>query len=159
GTVRVNSGARFALNNCSQSLARIEGSGTFAGVNPTTSSPLLSVTSAIAPGMGADSLGTLTLDGGINIADDTVLEIDVAPDGTSDCFSYPAQLDLSKMTLQVNDLAKLNNEKKYVIARLPNGWNGEFKSTNLDDNWRVKFRTGANQIEVVHNVGFMLIVK
>ena len=159
GTVRVNSGARFALNNCSQSLARIEGSGTFAGVNPTTSSPLLSVTSAIAPGMGADSLGTLTLDGGINIADDTVLEIDVALDGSCDCLSYPAELDLSKMTLQVNDLAKLNNEKKYVIARLPNGWNGEFKSTNLDDNWRVKFRTGANQIEVVHNVGFMLIVK
>ena len=158
GTVRVNSGARFALNNNSQSLARIEGSGTFAGVNPTTSSPLLSVTSAIAPGMGADSLGTLTLDGECNIADDTALEVDVAADGTSDCFSYPAQLDLSKMTLRVNDVTRLNSANKYTIATLPNGIANDslFKSTNLPGNWKVRYHTSSHELQVVPRKGCVI---
>ena len=85
GTARVAAGAAFYMNTFSQTLARIEGSGTFGEVNPTHTSPLLTVTSAIAPGMGEDALGTLTISGGaINIADGTALEIDVDAQGNSE---------------------------------------------------------------------------
>lgn len=155
-TVRVNSGARFNMNGRSQTLARIEGTGSFVSVN--TGTPLLSVTTAIAPGMGADSPGALTLDGGCNIADNTTLEVDVAADGTSDCFNYPAQLDLSKMMLHVNDVTKLNDANKYIIAELPNGIaNGAlFKSTNLPGNWRVRYYASSHELKVVPQKGTVI---
>ena len=121
GTARVNAGAKFILNQQTQTLARIEGSGTFEGVifNGTK---LLSVTSAIAPGMGADVPGTLTISGGgINIANNTALEIDVDTAGNSDCLSYPDDLDLSKLRLVINDGTKLTRGHTYTLATVAQG--------------------------------------
>lgn len=162
-TARVAAGAYFSMNTYAHTLARIEGSGTFRDVNPTTTSPLLSVTSAIAPGMGADSLGTLTISGGaINIADGTALEIDVDAQGNSDCLSYPADLDLSKMALHVNDGTKLNKDYTYTIARLGTGaiLTTPFASVaGLPESWHVKYDTANGLVQLRYTSPFTIIVR
>lgn len=159
--VRVNAGAYFIMNTYSQSIARLEGSGKVQSQNLTET---LSVTKAIAPGMGPLSLGTLTVDHDIcDIADDVALEIDVDEDGNSDCLSYPntATLDLSKMTLKVNDLAKLDMANKYTIATLPGGIaNGRlFKSTNLPDGWSVRYYLSTHELKLVPQKGTKIVVR
>ena len=159
GTVRVNGGARFSPNNRRQSLARIEGSGSFAGVE-NEGTKLLSVTSAIAPGMGADAPGTLTLDGGINIADGTALEIDVAADGIGDCLDYPDNLDLSKLRLVINDGTKLNKDHTYAIVSVAQGMSAlnQFASVDgLPSTWYVKYR--ADGVELRYTNPFLLILQ
>ena len=164
-TARAAAGADINMNTYQQTFARIEGSGSFVGVNPTHTSPLLSVTSAIAPGMDEDTLGTLTLDGAINIGtneNETVaLEIDVDAEGNSDCLSYPAEIDLSKMTLTINDFTKLNQAKKYTIATLPGGIKAgtSFKSTNLPDGWEVRYYAGSHELKMVWPTGTMIILR
>ena len=160
-TLTARVATRFAMNTFRQTFARIEGIGRFTEVvhNGTR---LLTVTSAIAPGMGADSLGTLSIQGGaINIADNVALEIDVDEDGGSDCLSYPAEIDLSKMTLKINDLTKLNKEKKYTIATLPGGIkDGKlFESTNLTDNWAVRYHRSSHELRVVNLKGSLIIFR
>ena len=159
GTVRVNGGARFSLNNHSQSLARIEGSGSFVSVE-NGGLKFLSVSSAIAPGMGADSPGTLTIDGPVNIADGTALEIDVAPDGTCDCLNYPDNLDLSKMTLRMNDGTKLNRDHAYAIVSVAQGMSVQNQFASVDGlprTWHVKYR--AEGVELRYTNPLMLVVQ
>ena len=159
GTVRVNGGARFSLNNHSQSLARIEGSGSFAGVE-NGGTKFLSVTSAIAPGMGADAPGTLTLDGEINIASGTALEIDVAADGIGDCLNYPDNLDLSKLRLVITDGTKLNRNNTYKIVEVAQGMSAlnQFASVDgLPRTWHVKYH--AESVELRYTNPLMLVVQ
>ena len=160
GTARVNAGAYFYLNQQPQTLARIEGSGTIGEVLK-NGTKLLSVTSAIAPGMGADSLGTLTISGGgINIADNTALEIDVDENGNSDCLSYPDSLDLSKLRLVINDGTKLDRNHTYTILTVAQGMSleNEFASVSgLPETWHVKYN--ANSVELHYTSPFMLIVR
>ena len=159
----VNTNANFIMNTYSQTLARIEGSGSIWG---TSSSAVLAVTSAIAPGMGADSLGTLrVVDHALDIADDVALEIDVDTEGNSDCLlygvNYQEPIDLSRMTLQVNDLSKLNRSKKYTIATLTGGIeNGAlFKSTNLPAGWDVRYSASTHELKIVPVKGTRFIVR
>ena len=161
GTGRVNAGAFFHMNTYAQTLARIEGSGTFDEVI-NNGTKLLSVTSAIAPGMGADSLGTLTVSGGgINIANGTALEIDVNEEGQSDCLSYPDSLDLSQMTLHVNDLSKLAKDCKYTIAEVSQGMSisGSFDSTNLPEGWTAKVAPGGRSLFLEFPAPFTMVVR
>ena len=158
-TARVNTGANFILNGQDQTLARIEGSGSFSGFTRTET---LSVTGAIAPGMGADSLGTLTVAHNIcDIADDVALEIDVDENGNSDCLSYPVEIDLSKMTLRINDTSKLNENERYTIATLNGGIkDGKlFKSTNLPDGWEVRYSASSHELKCVPLKGTLLFIR
>ena len=161
GTARVAAGAAFYMNTYAQTLARIEGSGTFGELNRPGSQ--LTVTSAIAPGMGEDALGTLTISGGaINIADGTALEIDVDAQGNSDCLSYPADLDLSKMALHVNDGTKLNKDYTYTIARLGTGaiLTTPFASVaGLPESWHVKYDTANGLVQLRYTSPFTIIVR
>ena len=126
---------------------------------------LLTVTSAIAPGMGADSPGTLTISGGaINIGtneNETVaLEIDVDAAGHSDCLSYPADLDLSTLRLVVNDGTKLNKDHTYTIVSTTNNglMSNQFASvTGLPETWHVKYN--ADSVELRYTSPFTLIVR
>ncbi len=161
GTARVNAGAYFILNQQAQTLARIEGSGNFMGVIH-NGTKLLSVTSAIAPGMGADSPGTLTLDGAINFPenDTLALEIDVDEEGNSDCLSYPDSLDLSKLTLHVNDGTKLDSNHTYTIATVAQGMSvqNQFASVSgLPELWRVIYN--QNSVELRYTNPFTLIIQ
>ena len=161
--VRVNTNANFIMNTYSQTLARIEGSGSVYG---TSSDAVLTVTSAIAPGMGADSPGTLTVvDHSIDIAEDAALEIDVDAAGNSDCLHYSVRhsepMDLSRMTLRVNDLSRLNMAHKYTIANLPGGIvNGAlFKSTNLSGDWDVRYYPALHELKLVPQKGTVLMLR
>ncbi len=154
-TACVNAGCRFRMNTSYHKFARIEGSGSFVGIDDRN----LTVWQAIAPGMGADALGTLTLDGCCNIEDGVALEIDVDENGNSDCLSYPAQLDLSKMTLKVNDGTKLNPNKKYVIASLPAGVVGEFMSCELPTGWMPCYFASAHELRLKHFRGTAITIK
>ena len=156
--VRVNAGAQFCMNTYSQSLARLEGSGSFKEISSTA---VLSVTKAIAPGMGTNTLGTLTVSGQITMADDVALEIDLDELGNSDCLNYQGIADLSKMTLQVNDITKLGKNKKYKIATFQGGLaNGEpFQSTNLPPGWGTRYYAASNELKIVPINGTTLIVR
>ena len=157
-TICVNAGARFRMNGAYHEFSRIEGSGEYAGMV----SRNITVKEAIAPGMGADALGTLTISGGAcSINDGVTLEIDVDAAGNSDCLSYPAQLDLSKMSLKVNDLSKLNRECLYTIATLPNGVaNGAlFRSTNLPSEWKVRYFAASHELRIVPVKGTTIVIR
>lgn len=160
-TAVVNSGAAFIMNTYAQTFARLEGSGTFAGVVKDGTTKLLSVTSAIAPGMGADELGTLTISGGgINISNGTALEIDVDAAGNSDSLSYATDLDLSNLTLVVNDAKRLNKDYTYTILTIPAGaaFANAFASIDgLPETWHVKY--GTSSVELRYTNPFTLVVR
>ena len=158
-TARVNAGASFKMNTYSQTFARLEGSGLF---DEMSASAVLTVTEAIAPGMGTNSLGTLSFsDYGATIANDVALEIDLDENGNSDCLDYPAQIDLSAMTLKINDLTKLNTEKKYRIAKLNDGIKDGalFKSTNLPADWEVRYYAYSHELKIVPVKGTRIILR
>lgn len=158
-TARVAAGASFSPNTYPLTLARIEGSGTFKQVL-NNGTKLLTVTSAIAPGMGTNTVGTLTVsDGPINIEDGVALEIDVDAAGNSDCFSCPCELDLSKMSLQVNDVTKLGKNKKYVIASNLMDATGAFRSTNLPPGWGARYYSASHELKIVPLNGTTLTVR
>ena len=155
-TVCVNTGCSFRANTSYHTFARIEGSGSFSQNTDRN----LTVWQAIAPGMGTNTLGTLTVSGGpINIADGVALEIDVDAAGNSDCFSYQGELDLSKMSLRVNDLARLNTEKKYVIASSLTGATGDFASSNLPKGWLVRYDSAQNKLILYFQRGTVFMVR
>ena len=154
-TVCLNAGAYFRANTSYHTFARIEGSGSFTQNYDHN----LTVWQAIAPGMGTNTLGTLTVSGGpINIADGVALEIDVDAAGNSDCFNYSGDLDLSALTLHVNDLAKLNSEKKYVIASLT-GATGDFASSNLPKGWLVRYDSAQNTLILYFQRGTVIMMR
>ena len=158
-TARVAAGASFSPNTYPLTLARIEGSGTFKQVL-NNGTKLLTVTSAIAPGMGTNTVGTLTVsDGPINIADGVALEIDVDAGGNSDCFSCPCELDLSKMSLRVNDLANLNTEKKYVIASNLMDATGDFASSNLPNGWFTRYDAAQHKLILYFQRGTVIMMR
>ena len=68
--------------------------------------------------------------------------------------------DLSKMTLQVNDLTKLNRENRYTIATLSGGIaNGAlFKSTNLPAGWKVRYYPKSHELQIVPERGTRFIL-
>ena len=163
-TMRVNTGANFIMNTYSQTLARIEGSGSIWGTG--TNTAILAVTSAIAPGMGANLIGTLrVVEHALDLADDVALEIDVDTEGNSDCLlygvNYSDQIDLSKMTLQINDLSKLNRTKKYTIATLYGGIKDGalFKSTNLPVGWSVRYSDSSHELKIIPVKGTKIVVQ
>ena len=155
-TVCLNAGAYFRANTSYHTFARIEGSGAFTQNTDRN----LTVWQAIAPGMGTNTLGTLTVSGGpINIADGVALEIDVDAAGNSDCFSCPCELDLSKMSLRVNDIAKLNTEKKYVIASNLMDATGDFASSNLPNGWLTRYDAAQHKLILYFQRGTVIMVR
>ena len=112
--------------------------------------------------MGANSPGTLSFSSyGATIADDVALEIDLDENGNSDCLDYPAQIDLSSMTLKVNDLSKLNRTKRYKIATLSGGIKDGalFKSTNLPADCGVRYYSSSHELKIVPDKGMRLVVR
>jgi autotransporter-associated beta strand protein len=154
--VIVNADCRFRANASKHKFARIGGSGWF--IENTDRN--LTVWKAIAPGMGADSPGTLGISGGpINIEDGVSLEIDLDENGRSDCLDYYEELDLSKLSLKVNDVAKLDANHRYLIAKNVTAVSGGFKTTNLPDGWKVRYSADSRELKIVPLKGMTLIVK
>jgi len=135
--VTVASGATLDLNGNSQTLAGVSGSGTI--TNGT-----LAVNGTIAPG-GTNTIGTLTIASTVSLSG--TLLIDTALDGTSDLLQVQGGLDLSGLTLQVQDLDQLKKSKEYVIATCaPGALTGQFLSNNLGAKLSICYNTGAGKV-------------
>lgn len=131
--LNVRSGATFNGNTMCQTFASLGGTGNV------TSPSMLTLTDAFAPGYGTNTLGTLTIAGALGeVKDGAELQIDLDAEGHSDCLSYAAALDLSKLRLVVNDLERLNQDCKYTIATNLTSCANEFASSNLPQGWNVK---------------------
>ena len=141
--LNVRSGATFNGNTMCQTFASLGGTGRV--TNPSK----LTVTDALAPGYGTNTIGTLTVAAALGeVKDGAELQIDLDAEGHSDCLSYAAALDLSKLRLVVNDLEKLNQDCKYVIATDLTSCANEFASSNLPPGWYVKQKTSGGKVSL-----------
>ncbi len=137
--LNVRSGATFNANSPQhQTFASLGGTGRV--TNPSA----LTVTDAFAPGYGTNTLGTLTITGALaEVKDGAELQIDLDDEGHSDCLSYAAPLDLSKLRLVVNDTTKLNSACKYTIASNLTSCVNDFAASNLPNGWVVRQETSG----------------
>ena len=141
--LNVRSGATFNGNSMCQTFASLGGTGNV------TSPSKLTLTDAFAPGYGTNEIGTLTVAGALGeVRDGAELQIDLDAEGHSDCLSYAAALDLSKLRLVVNDLEKLNQDRKYVIATNLTSCANEFASSNLPQGWYLKRTTSGGKVSL-----------
>ena len=141
--LNVRSGATFNGNTMCQTFASLGGTGRV--TNPSK----LTVTDALAPGYGTNTIGTLTVVAALGeVKDGAELQIELDEEGHSDCLSYTAALDLSKLRLVVNDLEKLNQDCKYVIATDLTSCANEFASSNLPPGWYVKQKTSGGKVSL-----------
>ena len=141
--LNVRSGATFNGNTMCQTFASLGGTGRV--TNPSK----LTVTDAFAPGYGTNEIGTLTVAAALGeVRDGAELQIDLDEEGHSDCLSYAAAVDLSKLRLVVNDLEKLNQDCKYVIATNLTSCANDFASSNLPAGWYVKRTTSGGKVSL-----------
>ena len=150
GTVAtVASGATFDLNGNSQTLAGLSGSGI-------VTNGTLAVSGMIAPG-GTNVIGTLTLAANVSLTG--TLLIDTALDGTCDLLQIQGALDLSGLTLQIQDTDLLAAGRPYVIATcVPGGLSGKFTATNLGEK-RSVFYDNANGKVMLIGRGLLLSIR
>jgi len=139
----VRAGATFNGNNILQTFSTLGGTGNV--TNPSK----LTLTDAFAPGYSTNTLGTLTVAAALGeVRDGVELQIDLDAEGHSDCLSYAAALDLSKLHLVVNDLEKLNQDCKYVIATNLTSCASDFASSNIPEGWYVKQTTSSGKVSL-----------
>ena len=147
--VTVASGAVLDLNGHSQNLAGLNGDGL-------VTNGTLAVSGTIAPG-GTNVIGTLTLSANVSLSG--TLLIDAATDGSCDLLQVQGGLDLSGLTLQIQDLDQLKAGTQYVIATCaPGGLTGRFISTNLAANRSVRYDTGAGKVVLIAR-GFLISIR
>jgi len=117
----------------------------------------LAVSGTIAPG-GTNVIGTLTLAAATALTG--TLLTDVATDGTCDLLKVQGSLNLTGLTLQVQDVSKLKSNKQYVIATCaPGGLAGPFASTNLNSSrWLVSYNNATGEVRLISR-GFLIMIK
>ena len=155
--LNVRSGATFNANSPQhQTFASIGGTGRV--TNPAS----LTVTDALAPGYGTNTIGTLTITGPLaEVKDGAELQIDLDEAGHSDCLSYAGSLDLAKLRLVVNDTTKLNRDYKYTIASNLTSCANAFASANLPNGWVVRHETtgGKAMLKLAFLNGTTIIIR
>ncbi len=148
----VATGAILDLNGHTQSLTSLSGGGL-------VTNGTLTVNGLIAPG-GIDSVGTLTIASESTLAG--TLLINIAMDGSCDTLVVPNALDVSSLSLQIQNTALLNPPTQYVIARFkPKTLVSPFVNTNLGDKslWRVAYDNILGEIRVELVQGLSIIVR
>lgn len=150
--VTVAAGATLDLNGQAQTVASIGGSGSVAG-------GALAVTDLIVPG-GIGAVGTLTL-AETPALSSVELRIDTRLSGACDVLNVTDDLDLSQLTLQLEDTEQMSGIS-YAIVTCSGALTGSFAGTpNLPDAWSVKYdRTpGAGKVLLIHNLGTMIMLR
>lgn len=150
--VAVAAGATLDLNGQAQTVASIGGSGTVVGGS-------LAVTGEIAPG-GVGEVGTLTL-AQTPALSSVALRVDTRLNGACDRLDVTDDLDLSQLSLVIEDTAQLAGYA-YEIVTCGGALTGSFAGTpNLPASWIVKIdRTaGAGKVQLIHNLGTLLKIR
>jgi len=139
--LEIASGATLDLNGTLLTLTGLSGGGSI-----TNGSAVIDGT--IAPG-GTNVIGTLTLPASASLSG--VLLIDVAAAGTSDCLQVQGALELSGLTLQIQDAELLRSSEPYVIATCaPGGLTGRFIATNLGTRRAVCYDNAAGRVLLIN---------
>jgi autotransporter-associated beta strand protein len=148
--VTVASGAALDLGGSSQTIAGLSGGGM-------VSNGTLTVTGTVAPG-GTNVIGTLTL--AASTALTGTLLMDVAADGSSDLLNVQGALDLTALTLRIQDAGLLKTRTQYLIATCtPGGLKGPFEATDLDGNrWSVSYNNAKGEVRLVSR-GLLVLVR
>lgn len=148
-TLVTHKGAYANLNNCAQTLARVEGDGVVQNCNG------LTVSGAVAPGHGANSPGTLNFWHRC-VFDDCLLEID-----PGDVLSVNEQQDISGLTLHVNNVDELDRNRVYTILSTVSGgdFSGTFKGDNLSGGWEVRYDHKRHVAYLKHCKGTRVIIR
>jgi autotransporter-associated beta strand protein len=149
-TVLVSSNAVLNVNNTSQALAGIGGSGTVSGNSG------LTVTGTVAPG-DAGSFGTLTLAASCPLSG--TLSVDVGSDGSGDRLHVQGDLDLSNLALDVVDPGLLAKYKRYTVASCTETLSGNFTAVDLPSPWYVTYSPASKEVQLVYNAGTLILVK
>jgi len=136
----VAAGATLDLNGTDQPLSGLSGSGL-------VTNGTLSVHGVIAPG-GTNAVGTLTLATATSLSG--TLLVDVSPSGASDLLQVGGGLDLSGLTLQIQDVSQFKPAASYVIATCaPGSLTGRFAATNLGTKRTVSYNNVSGQVLLV----------
>jgi len=116
----------------------------------------LAVSGVIAPG-GTNVVGTLTL--ATSAALSGTLLIDVSSVGTGDLLQVQGNLDITGLTLQIQDVNQFKSGSQDVIATFaPGGLTGHFASTNLGTIRMVAYNNASGEIRLVGS-GLLFMLK
>jgi autotransporter-associated beta strand protein len=151
-TVSVSSNAVVDAGGKTQVLAGIAGSGTVA--NPGG----LSVAGTVAPG-DAGSFGTLTFAAAPAALAGT-LSVNVSTNGACDRLHVEGNLDLTALSLSVEDAGQLAKYTRYVVASCTGTLGAPFAAAApLPARWLLKYNAAAKQAYLVYDSGTMIMVR
>ena len=152
-TVMASSNAVFDVNGTAQTLAGIGGGGMVTNLGA------LTVTGIVSPG-DAGSCGTLTLAEPPASLSDCALAVNVSTNGPCDRLHVQGDLDLSGLSLSVEDAAQLNPFKKYTVASCTGTLGLPFAAVSpLPQRWQVKYDAGNKTASLVYNFGTVLVLR
>ena len=146
-TVMASSNALFNVNGKTQTLAGLGGGGTV------TNLAALTVTDTLAPG-DAGAFGTLTLAAAPASIAGCTLAVNVSTNGACDRLHLQGDLDLSTLSLSVEDAAQLDRFKRYTVASCSGTLTTPFGSVAaLPPRWTVKYDTVNKTAYLVYDFG------
>jgi len=152
-TVMAGSGGVFNVNGKTQTLAGLGGGGTV------TNLAALTVTDTLAPG-DVGGFGTLTLAGNAASITGCTLSVGVSAEGESDALHVAGDLDLTALTLHVENPEHLSRFKKYMIASCTGTFTTPFDSTGtLPARWIVTYDAARKRAYLTYNFGTTISVR
>ena len=153
GSARLTLGSGF---DCPAGTAISALSGTLAVNAPLTNATVTAAAGARIEGVGAlgnalawgdgvtvapgtNGVGTLTLQASPVVTSGAVWAANVSSNGTCSVLSVKGGLDLSSLTLQLQDPAQLNKALSYVVATTESGTlSGQIAASNLPPGWTAR---------------------
>ena len=152
-TAMASSNAVLDINGKTQTLAGLGGGGTV------TNLTALTVTDTLAPG-DASAFGTLTLAGQPASIAGCTLSVNVSTNGACDCLHVQGDLDLSTLSLSVENAAQLERFKRYKVATCTGTLTKPFNTVGaLPLRWMVKYDTVNKFAYLVYDPGTLIRVQ
>ena len=152
-TVMAASNGMFNVNGKTQTLAGLGGGGTV------TNLAALTVTDTLAPG-DAGGCGTLTLAGNAASFAGCTLSVAVSDTGAGDRLHVQGDLDLTELTLDVENPEQLSRFKKYTVASCTGTLTAPFGAVGtLPARWIVNYDAEEKTAYLVYNFGTLFSLR
>ena len=152
-TVMASSNGVFDVNGKTQTLVGLGGGGTV------TNLAALTVTDTLAPG-DAGGFGTLKLAGNAALIAGCTLSVNVSAEGESDALHVTGDLDLTELTLDVENPEQLSRFKKYTVASCTGTFTAPFGSVGtLPARWIVNYDAEEKTACLVYNFGTLFSLR